>query len=55
MEQEQLTLFGTSAVNITLYDISGAPLDPNKADELIKKAQELAKTEYSLATDIRWQ
>lgn len=50
----QLTLFGSNALHITLYDISGAPLDPNKANELIEKAQELAKTEYSLATDIRW-
>lgn len=42
-----------SAVNITLYDLSGAPLHPRVLDELIGLVQKLAHEEklvYNLVT-----
>lgn len=54
----QLQLFETEmetptfAINIVLYDVSGAPLNPNYVRDLISKAEEIAHREYSLALNI---
>ena len=52
MNDEQLTLFEGHAINITLYDISGAPIDPQIKEELIAKAEELAKRDALLALTV---
>lgn len=52
INDNQLTLFGPNSINITLYDISGAPLDPKIENELIAKAEELAHRESLLAINV---
>jgi hypothetical protein len=43
---------GISSVNIVLYDISGAPIEPDIRNELISKAEELAKRSSLLAINV---
>lgn len=52
---EQLELFGSNVLSITLYDVSGAPIHPGIVGQLIAKAESLAKTDNCLALDIRSQ
>jgi hypothetical protein len=42
----------TVAINITLYDVSGAPLNPNYVLDLIAKAEEISYREQGLALTI---
>lgn len=42
----------SNSVYITLYDVSGAPLDPNLVKDLEKEIEKLAKKEKSLAITI---
>lgn len=37
------------ALNISLYDLSSAPLNPYFVDELVAKAEEIANRESSLS------
>ncbi len=42
----------TKALNISLYDVSGAPLHPNYVLDLIAKAKEVASREPGLAITV---
>lgn len=42
----------TNAIHVTLYDVSGAPLDPRLVGELVTFTQELVKRESQLAINI---
>jgi hypothetical protein len=41
-----------SSINITIYDISGAPLSPEIVRDFEKLAEELAKKEKGLALNV---
>lgn len=40
------------ALNISLYDVSNAPLNPDFIDELVARAEEIASREFGLALNI---